>query len=186
MPQLDSQQFLDLLEDANKICFLDIESTGLRADYGSALVVSIKPFTGDPVSFHVEQPGNDQKVVRMAKEALEQYDAWVTYYGKGFDVPFLNTRLLRWKRNPIAKRHHIDLYFSLKSNLLVARRSLAHMLRFLDTPEQKMDMSPNDWNLVLADPKKAIAKMVKRCESDTTTLCELYKQTRHLIRDVKK
>jgi uncharacterized protein YprB with RNaseH-like and TPR domain len=186
MPSIDAQDYLRLLEDANRIAFVDIEATGLRGDYNSTLVVSIKPYHGETVSHVVKQPGNDQAVVRLAKESLEQFDAWVTYYGKGFDIPFLNTRLLRWKRPPIQKRHHLDLYFSLKSNLLTARKSQAHLLRFLDTPEQKMDMSPEEWNKVLANPAKNLKKMVQRCESDVHGLQGLYDKTKHVVRDIKR
>lgn len=186
MPHLDAQDYIRLLQDANRIAFVDIEATGLRADYNSTLVVSIKPYYGEPISFHVERPGNDQKLVRMVKESLEQYDAWVTYYGKGFDIPFLNTRLLRWKRPPIEKRHHIDLFYTLKHNTLVARRSQAHMCRFLETPEQKMDMSPEDWNAVIANPERALKKMVARCESDVVGLQDLFEKTKHLVRDIKR
>jgi uncharacterized protein YprB with RNaseH-like and TPR domain len=186
MPTLEAKDYLRLLEESNRIAFVDIEATGLRGDYNSTLVVSIKPYNGAVSSFHVAQPGNDQKLVRVVKDALEQFDCWVTYYGKGFDIPFLNTRLLRWKRPPIEKRHHIDLYFTLKYNLLTARKSQAHLLRFLDTPEQKMDMSPEEWNKVLADPEKFMPKMIKRCESDVEGLQGLYEKTKHLVRDVKK
>lgn len=183
--QVDAQTYLDLVESANKLAFVDIEATGLRADYGSALVVSIKPFLSDPFSFVVLQPGNDQRVVREAKEALEDFDCWATFYGKGYDIPFLNTRLLKWRSRPIAKRHHVDLYFTLKHNLLTARKSQAHLLRFLETPEQKMDMSPDEWNKVLTDPKY-LKTMVKRCESDVEGLQGLYERTRHVICDIKR
>jgi uncharacterized protein YprB with RNaseH-like and TPR domain len=181
--QLDSQVFLDLVEDAHKICFVDIESTGLKGDYNSALVVSVKPYNLKPVSFSVKQPGYDIKVVRDAKECMESFACWVTYYGKGFDIPFLNTRLLRWSQEPIAKRPHIDMYYSLKYNLLTGRKSQAHLLRFLDCDQQKMDMSPTEWTEVLAtgDTKR----MVLRCESDTAGLESLYKKTRHLIKEIK-
>ena len=184
--QIDAQDYLRLVEDANRVAFVDIEATGLRGDYNSTLVVAIKPFHGDAYNFHVEQPGNDQKVVRLAKDALEQFDLWVTFYGKGYDIPFLNTRLLRWGRNPIEKRHHLDLYFTLKSNLLTARKSQAHLLRFLGTEEQKMDMSPEDWNEVVANPVKNMKKMVARCESDVTGLQGLYERTKHIVREIKR
>ena len=62
--QLDTQEFLTLAEQANKLCFWDIEATGLRGDYNSVLVCSIKPFKSKPITFVVKQPGNDQKLVR--------------------------------------------------------------------------------------------------------------------------
>ena len=163
--------------------FLDIEATGLRGDYNSVLCVSLKPCNQKPLTFVVKQRGNDQRVVREVKAALEQYMVWCGYYSKGFDVPMLNTRLLHWNLPPIEKRHHIDLYFSLKSNILTARRSQGHLLSWLRLPEQKMTVSADVWNEVLHDPSK-MAIMVKRCESDVRGLQALYGRTRHLIRDI--
>ena len=183
---VNEQDFLRLAENSGTLCFLDIEATGLRGDYNSVLVVSIKPFGRKAYSLSVKQAGNDQKVVREAKEELETYDAWVTYYGKGFDIPMLNTRLLKWGQPPIEKRPHIDLYFTLKYNLLMARRSQAHHLRWLDTPQQKMDLSPELWNEILADTPKAMGTMTARCESDVKGLEGLYRKTKHLIREIRR
>jgi uncharacterized protein YprB with RNaseH-like and TPR domain len=192
--QLDTQDFLRLTEHANTLAFVDIEATGLRGDYNSALVVSIKPFNSDPYSLVVERPGRDQKLVREAKRELERYDAWVTYYGKGYDIPFLNTRVLRWNSLPIDSRPHLDLYFSLKPKLLLARRGQGHINRFLskkigvdlfNKPEGKMDMAPEEWNEVISD-QKAMKRMVARCESDVRGLQGMYEQTKHLVKEIKR
>ena len=184
--QIEPQVFLDLVEEGDKLAFIDIESTGLKGDYNSILVVSVKPYGKLPYSFSVSQPGNDQKVVREAKEELEQYECWVTYYGKGFDIPMLNTRLLKWGLDPIDKRPHVDMYYTLKSNILTGRRSQSHLLSWLHTPEQKMSVSADTWSEMAVNPKKNMPIMIKRCESDTTGLEALYRKTRHLIRDITR
>ena len=88
--QIDTQRFLDYVEQTGKLCFYDIEATGLRGDYNSVLCVSIKPWGGDVTTFTIKQPGNDQKVVRQAAELLAEYDCWAGYYSKGFDKPILD------------------------------------------------------------------------------------------------
>lgn len=182
--QIDAQEYLTLLERAGGIVFFDIEATGLRADYGAVLVVSIKPYGKAPISLAVKQVGHDSLVVREAKEALENARLWVSYYGKGFDIPFLNTRLLKNGQAPIEKRPHLDLYFTLKANTLTARRSQGHLLQWLGTPEQKMGVSADVWAKIGSDVKKYMPKMVARCESDCAGLEALYKQTRHIVRDI--
>lgn len=184
--ELDPQIFLRLVEKAGTLGFVDIEATGLKGDYNSVLVVSIKPFGKKATSYCIKQAGNDQKVVKDAKEALEKLDCWATYYGKGFDIPMLNTRLLKWGSDPIAKKPHIDMYYTLKYNLLTARKSQGHLLSWLETPESKMTVSAEDWNRILADTEGTMKTMVKRCESDTKGLEALYKRTKHLIRDIKR
>src|SRR3990167_5313677 len=142
--KIDTQEFLDICEGSNRLCFFDIEATGLRGDYNSVLVVSVKPFAGTPVTFTVKQPGNDQRVVREAKEELEKYTVICGYYSKGFGIPMLNTRLLKWRAEPIKSRLHIDMYYTLKYNLLTARKSQGHLLSWLETPEEKMTVGAED------------------------------------------
>ena len=183
--QLDPQVFLKLCEGAKTLCFFDIEATGLRGDYNSVLVVSVRPFDGEVRSFAISQPGNDQRVVREAKKELESYECWCGYFSKGFDIPMLNTRLLKWGQPPIQTRPHIDMYYTLKANVLTARRSQAHLLEWLDTPEKKLHVGADMWNKVLSNPRIVMPKMVERCESDTAGLQDLYKRTRHLIKEIK-
>jgi uncharacterized protein YprB with RNaseH-like and TPR domain len=185
--QLNEEVFLSLVEETHSLAFVDIEATGLRGDYNSVLVVSIKPYGQKPYSFHIKQAGNDQKVVKDAKAEMEKYQCWCTYYGKGFDIPMLNTRLLKWGSPPIDKRPHIDMYFSLKSNLLTARKSQGHLLSFLETPEEKMSVTPNAWSEIVGDPSGPHMKtMIKRCESDVEGLEALYNKTKHIIREIKR
>lgn len=182
---IDEQHYLNLAEATGDLCFFDIESTGFKADYGSTLVVSIKPFGRKPYSYYVEQVGNDQKVVREAKAALESYGAYCGFYSKGFDVPFLNTRLLKWKRDPVAQRHHIDLYFTLKAKMSMSRKSLLQFAGFLDLEDKKFGVSPNVWADIAYKPEN-MKVMIQRCEQDTITLEQLYVKTRHLIREIKR
>src|SRR6267378_4422579 len=149
--QVETADFLRLTEQAGTLAFVDIEGTGLKGDYNSILVVSVKPFDRKTVTFQVDRPGDDKKLVKQVRDHLSKFDAWVGYYSSGYDLPMINTRLLMAGQPPLPSRHHIDMYFKLKYKLLLARRSQAHLLRLLDTSEQKMDMSAEDWNRVLAD-----------------------------------
>lgn len=183
---VDPQVYLDLVEKAQKLCFFDIEATGLAGDYNSVLVVSIKPFGSTRIITHaVDQPGRDSKVVRRAIQDLAEFDCWVSYYGKGFDVPMLQARALKHRQKPLVKKHHLDLFFLLSSHVKTSRRSQAHFLRWLKVPEKKMDMDPEEWNNVLANPGKALKTMKQRCESDVNGLNALYTRVRHLAREIK-
>lgn len=184
--KLDTQQFLDMVEKAGSLAFVDIEASGLKGDYNNVLVVSIKPYGKPARSYRVVRPGHDRKLLREVVPALESFACWVTYYGKGFDIPMLNTRLLRWEMPPLDPRPHIDMYYALKSKLLTARKSQSHLLSWLGTPEQKMSISATVWSEVQANPRKYLPTLVKRCESDTAGLEDLYRRTRHLIGDIRR
>lgn len=186
MPQVETETLLRLVEKAGTLVFWDIESTGREADYDSMLVSTLKPIGKKPITFAIEQVGNDKKVARLTGEELGKYDVWVTYFGKGFDWKFLNTRLLKWGMQPIEPKLHIDMYFSVASKLLTGRKSQAHILDFLGTKQRKMSVSPNVWAEAPHNEAVSIPTLVKRCESDVAGLEAMYQRTKHLIRDVKR
>ncbi len=175
-----------MAEASGRLLFFDIEAVGLRGDYNSILCVSVKPYGKKPETFAVTKPGDDKAMLRAATERLEKGIMWCGYYSKGFDIPMIRTRRLRHGMPDIKKQPHLDLYFSLKANLLTSRKSQAHLLSWLKVPEQKMTVSADDWNEVIVDPKKVMPTMIKRCESDTIGLEGLYRKTRHMIKDVTR
>jgi DNA polymerase elongation subunit (family B) len=183
--QLDAQKFLPIAEKAGALAFLDIESSGLRGEYGTAVVVSIRPYQGSSITF-TARPGNDKALIKKVRAELHKFPVWVTYYGKGFDVPFLNTRMLRHGIAPLDKHHHIDLYFILRFKTLTARHSQGHLLSWLGTPEQKMSVSANVWADLAKNYDENIGILVERCESDTEGLQALYEKTKHLISEITR
>ena len=191
--QIDAQDFLRLVEKAKTLVTWDIESTGLGGDYNSILVLSAKSYGVSAIkTFAVSKPGIDRTLVREARDYLNQADCWITYYGKGFDVKMLNTRLLEHNMAPLRKVPHIDMYFTLKPKLLTKRKSQGHLLNWLETENdqgkiaEKMSVSANVWNKVIADPGKYMPRMRARCESDCRGLESLYRRTKHLIGDITR
>ncbi len=184
--QLEAQDFIRLVENAGTLAVWDTESVGFNADYGTLLCGSVKAIGGTVKTFKVEQLGNDRKVARELRDYLESFDAWVTYYGKGHDVPFLNTRLLRHGLNPVEPRPHIDLFFSLKWRLKMSSKSQAQLLSFLGTEQQKLHIGPDNWAELGSDFNKKMKVIVERCESDVEGLEAGFQKTKHVIRDIKR
>lgn len=184
--QLKTQEFVELAEKAGEIVFFDIECTSLGPDYGSVLVASFKPLGKKPISVPVVTPGDDLVVVSQAADILKNFKLWVSYYGKGFDVPFLQARLLRHGLPQLDKRPHADMYFSLRRTLNLSRGSMAHIAAWLKLPEQKMGVSADVWSQVISDPKTHLKTLVARCESDCAVLEKLWHKTRHLVKDIKR
>lgn len=187
--QIDAQQFLNLAEKAKSLCFFDIESSGLSADYHQILCATVKPFDSAPTTFMVESPASDRKAIKDLAECLATYDVWCGYYSKGFDVPMIQTRLLRWGLPALVKKHHLDLYFILKFACKAKRNGLGNWLRIMDVDEKKMDVGPEVWAEYWADNKKGEehrALMQARCESDCSSLEKLYVKVRHLVANISR
>lgn len=183
---ISPNEYLELVEATGKLAAWDIEATQLNADLGSVLCASVKPYGKKPYTFRIKAVGNDIKVVRDLKDALEEYHCWLTYYGKGFDVPFVNTRLLKWGYDPIDPRHHIDLFFTLKANTKMSSKGLGRFASMLGIPEQKMGVSQNVWSEMGFKLGTHMPVMVKRCESDCVALEQLYDKTKHLVKEIKR
>lgn len=197
--QIAAQDWMRLVENAQTLYFVDIEATGLKGDYNSVLCMSMKPYGKKPFTFAVDTPGKDKKLIKDISEALLEADGIVTYYGKGFDWKMLNTRALKHSLEPLKPIPHIDLYYSLKYHLLTARKSQGHLLSWLEIERtkdelidgqselaEKLTVSAEAWNRILANPEKEMKQMIRRCESDVCGLEALYRRTKHLIRDVKQ
>jgi uncharacterized protein YprB with RNaseH-like and TPR domain len=102
------------------VLFVDLETTGLAGGAGTfAFLVGCAWFDGE--TFHVRQymmPGHALERAQLAavRERVETSAALVTYNGRSFDVPVLETRYLYHRQPPpTAARPHLDM-------LHVARR----------------------------------------------------------------
>jgi hypothetical protein len=100
--------------DLRRVCFLDTETTGLSGGTGTmAFVVGLGFFTND--GFHVHQyflrdPGDEPAMVEALAEILPQFEALVSFNGRAFDVPIIETRfILARVPPPTAGVPHLDL-----------------------------------------------------------------------------
>lgn len=182
--QIRPEEILPTLEKAKALCFLDIESTNLKADYGTCLVASIKPY-GSPVQTWTSRPGFDKGLLEEVSRELNNYVVWVTFYGRRFDVPFIQSRLVRHCLPPLPKRHHIDIWQVVKQGTCISRRNQAHLLEWFDLGERKMSLGPDVWAEVAENPKN-VGVLKKRCESDVKGLEQLYDRTKHLIGEITR
>ena len=83
--------------------FLDIETNGLPAPYGEITVVGI--FGRGKMTTFIQ--GENLSGPRLQDE-LASYDILVTFFGSGFDIPFLKTTYPRL----IVDQPHLDLCFT--------------------------------------------------------------------------
>lgn len=158
--------------------FWDIESTGLNASYGRILCATVKPAGGTAVTFRntdyssfKSQPWNDKSLVKDLRDELEKYVVLVSYNGQRFDVPIVNTRLMKYGLKPISPAvKHCDLYFVTRYRMRLSSSSLESLLSHLALPEQKMKLSPDVWNRAGAGDREALELIAQRNVSDCVAL----------------
>jgi len=96
------------------LIFLDTETTGLSGGTGTlAFMVGAARFVGDELvleQFFLRNPDEETAMVAALAEFCSGMQAVVTYNGKSFDIPILNTRfILQSMRSPFAGLLHFDL-----------------------------------------------------------------------------
>ncbi len=94
--------------------FLDTETTGLSGGTGTyAFMVGVGRFQGDEfqlVQFFLRDPSEENAMLAAIAEFVLPCQALVTYNGKSFDVPLLNTRYtLQAITSPFHEIPHLDL-----------------------------------------------------------------------------
>jgi uncharacterized protein YprB with RNaseH-like and TPR domain len=99
-----------------KWCFLDTETTGLAGGSGTyAFLVGVGRIT--PQGFRVRQFfmrdfGEEASQLSALTEHLKQFEVLITYNGRTFDQPLLETRFrMVRQRPPFGELEHLDLLF---------------------------------------------------------------------------
>jgi uncharacterized protein len=99
-----------------KWCFLDTETTGLAGGSGTyAFLVGVGRIT--PQGFRVRQFfmrdfGEEASLLSALTEHLKQFEVLITYNGRTFDQPLLETRFrMVRQRPPFSSLEHLDLLF---------------------------------------------------------------------------
>ncbi len=96
--------------------FLDTETTGLAGGSGTyAFLIGVGSIT--PAGFHLRQffmrdYDEEASLLHALSAYLEQFEVLITYNGKTFDQPLLETRYRMSRfRPPFARMQHLDLLF---------------------------------------------------------------------------
>jgi uncharacterized protein YprB with RNaseH-like and TPR domain len=100
----------------DKWCFLDTETTGLAGGSGTyAFLIGVGRIT--PQGFRVKQFfmrefGEEASLLSALNEHLKQFSVLITYNGRTYDQPLLETRFrMTRQRPPFSALEHLDLLF---------------------------------------------------------------------------
>lgn len=83
-----------------KVVGLDIEASGLNADFGLMLCFCMKPLGSDKIIWDcltlddIDSGIQDKRIVESCIDELVKYDRVYGHYSSRFDIPFVRTRAL--------------------------------------------------------------------------------------------
>lgn len=160
----------------------DLECSDLNANWGVILCGGVKTYGKKDTHVHTSKtPTNDKDVVRRIADDVADADAWVTWYGAGFDVPFLNSRLIFHGLNPLPPVPHIDGWKIARYKLKLNSNRLQSVRDFLGLPSDKTKVAGPIWLAAISGKKWAMKYIVDHCRADVEVLEQAYDRIKGLI-----
>ena len=160
-----------------KTVFWDIEAGGLKAPFDQVFCSAFKPYGEKPyIIQRSASDSSDAELCLAIVDELAKYDIVVTYYGLGYDKPFVSSRLLKHGYRPLPRQLHIDCYRLAKKIFVHAlhSRRLISICELLGIGE-KNRVEPDIWEKIKytrseKDVKKLLADVVDHCRKDVISL----------------
>jgi uncharacterized protein YprB with RNaseH-like and TPR domain len=176
------------------LVFLDTETTGLAGGTGTfAFMVGFGYFQGEDFIFQqlfMEDPGKEAALLTALEQLIGERQVVVTYNGKSFDIPLLNTRyVMNGLVSPFVNMAHIDLLhlarklfqYRFESKTLIALEGgLLNVLR----GEEEIPgwMAPQLYfDYLSTGDSRPLAGMFYHNELDIVTLAALLNYTNRLL-----
>ena len=176
-----SQAKNEWLLNTSTFGFFDIETFDLSAEFGLVMVSCIKQRDGQTVTYVAHGDKDERECLLATRDAIESVDFVVTYYGTGFDVPYLNTRLLIHNERPIGQFRHIDMYYTARHKLRLQRNRMANVELALLDSVQKTAIKPGIWRKALQGDGEALEYIVDHCQRDVAILGDIFERLRGFI-----
>ena len=170
--------------------FLDIETTGLGADFGFVLAACIKPATSnkiitlriDDYKNYKKDLCNDKQLILDIADEVEKFDVICHYNGDLFDLPFLDTRLaIHGIRKRISLVHSIDLLPIVKKKMRLHSNRLDTVACALGLSEEKTRLLPQVWQRASHGSKADLDYIVEHCQKDVLVLEEAFKRLKLFV-----
>lgn len=178
---LDHISCYDQANPGERIGFLDIEATSLNASFGYMLSYCIKPLGGDVLKRPIEPSevkshSYDKRLCQQFIKDCGEFDRLVTYYGTGYDIPFLRTRCLYWNLDfpTMGSVFHSDLYYSVRNKLKLYRNRLEAACNMFGIESKGHRLTPSVWQDAQTGDKKAISYVLQHNIEDVISLEALW------------
>ena len=170
------------IEIKEKIGFLDMEnfSFQMKADMGFTLTYVIKELDGDIIknSVTIEELRNkveDKRLLQDFVKDIKKFTRVITYYGTGFDLPFLRTRcLMQMLDFPIYHQiYHTDLYYNIRNKFLLRSKSLKHTCDTFHIPAKATPFKWDTWKDAVIKGNETALNLILRHNVEDVISTEL-------------
>ncbi len=160
--------------------YLDIETSSKTADAGSVVALGILKGEKPSVRFCADEGEEREALEELARE-LEGCELVVTWYGSGFDLPFLKARaiLLGVDLRKLLLLPSLDLYLWCKNHLLLSSYRLDSVARFFGLT-RKVEFEGKDvstlFRLARGGDRNSRELILQHCAEDLELLREVHRR----------
>ena len=169
-----------------RIVILDLETSSLTADGGIIVGAGLMSEEGRGEYLEAKRTDQEKRILTGLLKRLVSYDVIVTWSGRGFDIPFLTTRLLRHGMDPrpVLRMMHLDLNEVVKSRLRLTFTYLDHVCDFFQIKRDKGPMGldvPHLYVRALEGDGEALKSIRDHCMDDLRATREVFQKLRPLL-----
>jgi uncharacterized protein YprB with RNaseH-like and TPR domain len=174
-----------------RIGFLDIETSNLKASFGYVISYCIKERGGGMLERlitgrEIKNGTFDTDLLKQFSEDVSQFQRVCVYWGKDrrHDIPFLRTRALKAGTNfPLYREVVVsDLYDWAKNKLSLHSYKLEVVCRELDIPAKGHPLDGKTWVRAMAGDKGALEYILLHNREDVVCMEPLYNMMEPFMR----
>jgi uncharacterized protein YprB with RNaseH-like and TPR domain len=177
-----------------KIGFLDIETTDLKADFGYMLTWCIggegEITYGQIKPSEIKKGTFDKRIVAELTKCMCKYDRLITHYGTKFDLPFIRSRAIKHgvEFPAFGEINHTDTWFMSKKLLKLRNNRLETICNHFGIASKGHRLIPDIWQRALAGDQKSLDFVLTHNAEDVESLEKVYillkKYYRELARSI--
>jgi len=169
-----------------RITILDLETSSLEADAGIIVGAGLITETGKSEYLQARKTSEERPLLAKLVQRLDSFDVIVTWSGRGFDIPFLTSRLLKHRMDPrpVLRKMHLDLNEVVKSRLRLTFTYLDHVCDFFEIKRDKGPMGlevPHLFIKALEGDEGALKTIRAHCLDDLRVTREVFLKLRPLL-----
>lgn len=173
-----------------RVLLWDIEASHLAADYGRILCIGYK-WLGErkttvlkirKTAAFKRDCTDDSDLLKLFVSVFALADMHVTWFGAGFDLPFVQTRLMMHGLSPIADVPHLDAWRIARKRLKFRSNRLDGVSKAIPLTgkkrAEKTPITPEQWVRGAAGHVPSLRYIEEHCYWDVKVLEDVYKALR--------
>jgi uncharacterized protein YprB with RNaseH-like and TPR domain len=127
---------------------------------------------------------DDKGLVEAFSHVYNSADYVVAHYGMYYDIPMLQTRLLKHRCKPLDPRKPlVDTWWVARKTFKLHNNRLGTLAQFLNLEHQKTPLTPEDWIHAAHGNKKSLKYIVEHCKFDVLVLEDCFKAMRPFMKN---